>query len=111
LLDLADHKRQQTVLNQGIRVIGSRYVSRHISRNDAGIALDKLLVPTAAKDTLMAMWDLELAASPRMLTLAEIGSLGKKGLIDPPTFHDKVIALGYSEADTGLLALFYGVTL
>lgn len=111
LLSLADHKRQQAILNQGIRVIGSRYVSRHISRSDAGIALDRLQVPTVAKDTLMTMWDLELSASPKMLSLAEIGTLGKKGLIDPPTFHDKVAALGYSEADIGLLALYYGVTL
>lgn len=108
LLDIADHKRQEAIRSSAIRIIGSRYIARHISRGTASTSLDALQVPTDARDSILALWDLELSASPKMLTLAEIGALAKKSLMSPQVFHDKVTALGYSEEDTGWLALYYG---
>lgn len=109
LIGLADHKRETQIKSSAVKLTGSRYVARHITKDQASSNLGALGIPDAARQTIMKLWDLELAATPKMLTEAQVGALAKKGIIDLAEFTSRLQAMGMNDVDINLLAQYYGV--
>lgn len=105
---LADARKLATYQKAAISKVRSAYVARRIDENTAATTLDQLHVPPDQRDQLLALWNLERDVSTKELTLAQLESAAKKGIIDQQTFHDKVRGLGYSEQDTAIIEMLVG---
>lgn len=108
LVHLADLNRQRTLVNAAVSRIRSAYVSRRISVDQAQADLDVLLIPGPQQDYLFALWNLELAADVKTLSLAQCGAALKKGIIGGDEFRARVSAMGYPDADVAILGALYG---
>lgn len=94
------HRRYQEAL---ITRAHSLYVSRHIERDQASSLLDHDEVPSAQRDELLTLWDLERAANTTRLTLSQLEHAYKAQLITADQFKTRVSHLGYKAEDVDLL--------
>ena len=104
LLDLADGAVIQKYRNAGISRVHNLYVNHKIEAPQASTDLDTLGVPPDARDHLLTLWALERQAAVKTLTLGQLNSAYKKGLITEAAFIARVIAMGYDAADAQLIA-------
>lgn len=79
------------------------YVAGLTTAEDAATTLDQAGVPGAARDQLLALWDLEKQALTAQLTPAQIVSAVKKGFLDRAAGKDRLVARGYSDDDAEIL--------
>lgn len=103
IVRLAEYKREAKFTNGVITVIRSKYVSHHITKSQASGYLDKLTIPSARRDQLLVIWDLERSATTRELTEAQIAKAVKLQLITPEQGLVRLTNAGYSEGDAKLL--------
>lgn len=99
----AEFRRQAKVTTQVMASVRGRYLSHRITRNTASGLLDNIGLPTAQRDTNLALWDIERAAYTRTLTEAQIVKAVTKQLITPQDGQSRLVAMGYSTADADLL--------
>lgn len=104
VLTLADAVAEHNFQRAAITKIGALYVRRRLTRAGAASDIDKLGVTADQRNKLLALWDLEREASAPTLSLGQLNQAYKKGVIDLATFSTRVEALGYSAADTHILA-------
>jgi len=83
--------------------IRSVYVGHKIDSALAQSQLDALLVPSDMRDKLMNDWAIEIQSAVKILTEAQIVDARFLGLIDTKTAVIKLMNLGYSGDDAGLL--------
>jgi hypothetical protein len=81
----------------------SMYVGRKIDHGLVQEELNALQVPSDMRDKLMADWDLEIKATVRVLTPAQIADAWKLELIDTPIALGYLVSLGYTGKDAGLI--------
>lgn len=103
VLRVADIKRHRKLLDAAIAPIRSRYIARVISDAEAGSLLDKLHVPTAQRDQLLAYWTVDRAAGMKVLTPAQVVAANKAGLIDDTNAEARLRQHGYSHEDAQIL--------
>jgi len=103
-LDLLDAQVTQRFLNLAMSTVHAGYKARKITAAQASTDLDSLGIAGPQRDQLLNLWYLELQASPKILTVGQLNSAYKKGLIDMPTFIARIEALGYDNADAQILA-------
>lgn len=103
VIKLAEYKREAKWINSVISVIRSKYVSHHIEKGTASGYLDALGVPSARRDQLLVIWDMERAATTTELTEAQIVKAHKNKLIDDANALQRLLNKGYSEGDAKLL--------
>lgn len=106
-LALADHQKEYAMQNAAISVIRSKYVAHKLTRQQAGSALDSLQIPSPAVSQYLAIWDIELAANIKTLTLAEVGAMAKNQIIYQTEFTQRLTDMGYNPTDIGLLGELY----
>lgn len=95
--------QQAKLLVQGVSVVRSKYIGRHITKNAASGSLDALGIPAAQRDTLIKTWQIEHDANVRTLTEAQIAKAVKLQLITPQEGLTRLVNLGYVAGDAALL--------
>lgn len=104
LLDLTDAVMLQRFRTTAIGKVHSLYVGYKLERAQAATDLDSVGVPGGQRDELLTLWDIERSANVKHLTVGELNQALKKGIIDQPTFVQRVTRMGYDQADAELLA-------
>lgn len=99
----ADMHRGVKLLSGAISSVRSRFVGRHIDESRASALLDAAGVPSAQRDVLLHEWSDEVAANVRTLTPAQVVKAAALGLISGDEAMSRLVDLGYSETDAGLL--------
>lgn len=99
----ANYRQSARITSQAVTSIRSHYVSRRISRQTASGDLDALGVPSANRDYLLRIWDLEQSVNVKVLSEAEIVKAVKKSLITADDGLARLEGLGYSADDAALL--------
>lgn len=92
---------------KSIAVVGKSYVASKVTRTQASSDLDALGVHPQVRDHYLETWDIEIKDGFRTLTMAQIGSLAKNGII---TYHYAItrwMAMGYDSVDALLLSYEY----
>lgn len=103
ILEGADFRQSAKIVNQAVTSVRSHYVSRRIDRQTASGELDALGLPSANRDYLLQIWDLERSVNVKVLSEAEIVKAVKKSLITPDDGLARLQNLGYSADDATLL--------
>lgn len=99
ILDLVDLQRLRAALERAISTTRSRYIAWDIARGDASIQLDRIGLPAAQRDDLLAVWDQEREITVRRLTPAEIRSAVKKGVRDAAWARERLAQHGFPAED------------
>lgn len=103
ILSISDLQRSISLQNTAISKIRSQYVGYRIDATAASNALDQTGVPSAQRDDLLSIWDTERSISTRTLTVAEIRSAHKKGLLTDVDAGNRLLGMGYSVDDATIL--------
>lgn len=103
LLDLTNLQHMTAMVNAAIAKVRASYVARHLAENDARTDLDALGVLPDQQDSLVTLWDIERSTVTKTLTLAQCGAAYKKGFITADAYTQRVLALGYAQADVDIL--------
>lgn len=107
LVQLAKIKRVHAATVAAVNRVRSSYVAHRIDRGTANTTIDALGVDADTRDHLMVLWDEERATNRRLLTEAQVHALRKATIIDDAGFLSMHVAMGYTEADAGLLLRLY----
>jgi hypothetical protein len=108
--DLADLQGVHRFVSTAINRIKAAYVSGKISGGDASGRLDTLGLPAAYKDTALALWDIERTTVSKTLTVAQVVSAVKKGVIGADDGRDRIVRMGYTDDDAAILLTIGGAT-
>lgn len=103
LLEIADLKRVQRVVNGAVSLVRSRYVTHQIGEAEASAALDALRIAAASRDLYLSVWAVERQLERRTLTAAQIHSAVKKKIIPVQDGLTRLTAMGYTDDDATIL--------
>lgn len=103
ILEAADMRRATKQTAQVISAVRSKFLARHITDTEAKSLLGTAGVPPTQIAYLMSNWQIEWQAYTRQLTEAQVIKAMKLQLIDAGDALARLIAMGYSETDAGLL--------
>lgn len=95
--------REAHVINTVVTGIKTKYLSRHISKNNASGLLDAIGIPAGNRDQLLHVWEIEQSAYTRILTPAQIVKAVKLDLITADQANARLVGLGYAADDAALL--------
>lgn len=109
-IELADLSRIQRYLNAAIGRVHASYVAGRIDSNGASSDLDRLQVPSAQRDDLLTLWDLERATVSRGLTPAQIVKAVKEDFLTYEQGHSRLVGQGYGDDDATVVLAIGGVT-
>lgn len=111
LLALRDTAKERRRVGAAVNRVKGLFVAYRIDQPEAAGALDRLGVAPGSRDDLLAVWTIERETATRDLTLAQVQSAAKKGLIDETELARRLQGLGYSDDDVVvLMALTLGGT-
>src|SRR5215472_4960688 len=103
LVRAADYRRKEKQVVATITAVRSRFIARHLTKNQAIGILDKAGLLAAQRDLLISTWVTEQSAIVRNLTEAQVIHAMKKQVITIQEADDRLIRLGYSQADAAIL--------
>jgi len=103
LLGLVDMQRAVAAIDSAVTRIGALYVGHKITATTATNTLNSLKLPASQVTELLATWDLERAASVKILTPAEIAGAFFYGVLDQATAQSELEHLGYAAHDAWVL--------
>lgn len=98
-LALADLHASLAAEAKAVSKVSTLYIARKISKATAVTLLDDLGVPTSQRDVLLKTWDLEKAASVRILTPAEVESAVYYEIMTFAQGQAELVAMGYTQYD------------
>lgn len=104
LLALADHERHARFQTAAINRVHSQYEAHRIDATQVGTLLDKIGVPSEARDDLLKLWTDERAANVPRLSVSECQGALRRGLMELPEFMHRMEQYGWSEHDALTLA-------
>jgi hypothetical protein len=110
ILAVYEQRRKLTIMQAGVTRVGKAFQLGRIDRNTASGLLDELGIDPHARDDYLALWTVEKQTELKELTMAQVGGLYKKGLIDDGGALARWQAMGYSADDAALLLANYGGT-
>jgi hypothetical protein len=99
----ADLVQQHALTAKATNRIGTLYVGRRISKDDALAALKGLKLANAQTDQLLQTWDLERAVSVKHLTPAQLAASVAAGWVDTAEALNELVAEGYGPRDAWIL--------
>lgn len=103
ILSLVDLKREHGLQKAAADSVHTAYTARHIEENEASAALDKIGIPPAQRDYMLALWAIERSAHHRTLSEAQVIKANTLGLIGDTDAEARLIALGYHLDDARIL--------
>lgn len=99
----AEYKRVAKITLAAQNAIRSKYLTRHITSDEASTALDSLGTPSANRDQLLALWSIEQSANVKQFTAAEIVKYDKAGRLAPGEGLERLEGLGWNKDDATIL--------
>lgn len=99
----SEFRREAKMIQTAVNAIRAKYLGHHIALNDASGYLDSLGLPSAQRDQLLALWQVEYGAYTRELTEAQVAKAVKLNLITADEGQARLVAMGYNAADAALL--------
>lgn len=103
IMQLAQYNVSRSQLNSAINRIRSLYVARKITRGVAQSSLSDLHVAQAQVTALLDLWDVDQAATVRVLSEAQVAGAYYYSIIDQQTAMTQLEAMGYTPHDAWLL--------
>jgi hypothetical protein len=103
LLSLEDYKLQRELTDLEETVVKEEYLANAVDRQTASTRLDALDVRPDRRDLLLQRWDLDKAQSPRRLTVGQMQTAFRNGLLTDVQLLAGIAALGYNDSDAKLL--------
>ncbi len=103
LLGYADYQRDHAYRSAVIAVVKARFLAHDIDAETASTTLDSVGMPAAERDQYLALWQFDVDANPRLLTLADLNALVKRGIFDPGQYRAYLPRLGFQEPEVSLL--------
>lgn len=91
--------REMKYRDTAIGTVHSQFINHKIDNLVASQLLDEFAVPATQRDALIRLWIQERKAKVAMLTPAQIKTAAKKDLMSPDDAIQRLVNLGYSEAD------------
>jgi hypothetical protein len=108
VLRLADLRVEHAYLQAAVGHVRAAVVARHITPTEASGQLDQLGTPADQRDQLINLWGLEVAATVRVLTPAQILKANKLNVFSDQEALDRLTAEGYSQRDAETLITIDG---
>lgn len=109
LLDYADFQLVEAQVAALVSRVRTYYVGHKIPKQTAADALANVGMATEVINHLFAIWDQEAAASPVLLTPAQIANAAAKGWISAAAGWDELQGRGYDARDAFLFLLEHKV--
>lgn len=106
----AEALRGKKIRDAEVSRIRTNFDKRWIDRQAASAALDRAGVPSAARDQLLAAWDVEREVSAPHPTVAQLVAAYKKQGLDDAGLQAEILALGYSPKHAAMLMHSAGAT-
>lgn len=103
-----DARRILSIIGQGITAVRKGFLADRITAAQASGELDSLGVHPSLRDHYLALWAIEVRAEFKTLTMAQVGSMFKKGVVTEHFAISKWESMGYSAEDATLLLYEYG---
>lgn len=103
ILQSSEFRRQAKILDSVVSALKGKYLQRRITQQQVINDLNAVGLPTAQRDQLMALWDIEYTAFTKQLTEAQIVKAVHDDLITPDNGIERLTYMGYSEGDANLL--------
>lgn len=104
VLDLATLEAAQKLRASTIKKVENLFIGKHIDEATARQDLATLQVDLGQIDALISIWKIGQTTPTKELTLPQLTAMAKAGVIALDEWTPRVEALGYSPADTALLA-------
>lgn len=102
-LRVADLKRKHAFIQAAIAPVRASYTARHITETEASQLLDKLRIPPAQRDLLLALWAIDREAKKVPLTPAQIIRANERGLLPDHDAEQRLVDHGYTLGDARIL--------
>lgn len=99
----AQLKRTVSNTNAAVTRVRALYTARKLQKTAAAKTLHDLGLSTAQADELLGVWDLELGATVRQLTEAQIVQAFGYGILDQAEAQAELEAIGYTPWDAWVL--------
>lgn len=103
ILQGAAFRQVAKIVTQAVSNLHTRYIGHKISASEVSNDLDALGIPAQQRDTLLHMWLMEHDANVKTLTEAQVVKAAGLQLITADDATTRLVAMGYSETDAGLL--------
>jgi hypothetical protein len=103
LLSGIDLRRQITHTNAAVNRVRSMFIAHKITKHGAALSLGHLGIAATAANELLALWEVEAAASVKVLTTAQIASAMHLKIITQAEAEAELVALGYTPWDAWVL--------
>jgi hypothetical protein len=100
---------ERRVRQAAVTRIRARYDAHRITRTEASNALDALQVDAGQRDQLLAIWDIEQAASTPDLSVADLTAAARIGAISVDECRARLIQRGYTDTDAQTLLYVHRV--
>lgn len=102
-LELHEARRYVSEITRATNIVRSKYVARIIDEAEARRLLDVLDLRASTKTRLMTIWSDERDANVRVLSASQIANAFKYTIIDGVEAKQRLMHLGYSEADAFII--------
>lgn len=103
ILTAADLEYQSKLATATIAAVKASYLHLHIDKNGAVIRLDRLGLAHEYRDSLIALWDLEIDTGVKQLTSKQVLDMWSVGLLNKDAAQVHLERIGYNKEDAGLL--------
>jgi hypothetical protein len=98
-IQLADLKIEHALKQRAINRVGSLYVGRRISKQQALATLDTLKLPAKQRDRLLEVWTAERSDNLKHLTLTELGHAVQNDWLTADQALEIIAGQGYGPRD------------
>ena len=103
ILKVAELKRHRKWRDQAVGAVRTGYLKRHLTEQQAQAELGAIGLPAAEVTWLLRLWDIELLATRRQLTEAQIIHGMRLGVLTDQQAAERLVQLGYSAPDAAFL--------
>lgn len=108
ILAVYQQRRLLSMSQAAVAQVRKVYLAGRIDKSTASTDLDALGIDPAARDHYLTIWGIERATELRELSMAQIGSAFKKGLLSDTDALARWEAMGYSADDAAIILALYG---
>lgn len=108
ILQAGEFRRTARLTESAVTVLRSKYLARHITKQQLSGSLDALGVPADRRDQMITLWTIDRTANTKVLTPAQIAKAVKLSIITPEDGRARLEYEGYSAGDAELFLLIEG---
>lgn len=103
LTQSAEFHREARAFSAALNMVRGKFIAHHIGEQEAQQSMAAIGVPAEQQDYLLRLWKVEKAANTRELTPSQVVKAVGMTLITPDDGIARLVDMGYSPDDAGLL--------